>query len=71
MLQLLVVMRVPSQVPNLVGRRRPSGNAGSRTGRARVQMSVWTYLYADDASQIAARELPRWQAWLDARSVDT
>lgn len=36
-----------------------------------VQVSIWLYLYGDDSRAIAARELPRWQAWLDERSVVT
>ena len=31
-------------------------------------MSVWAYLYGPGAHDIAARDRPRWQAWLDEQS---
>lgn len=30
-------------------------------------VSVWAYLYGPDATRAASQDLPRWQAWLDAR----
>lgn len=41
-------------------------------GRAEnVGVSVWSYLYGDDAAQIVERDLPRWQQWLDERAADS
>lgn len=34
-----------------------------------VGVSVWSYLYGPDSVALAARELPRWQAWLEGHAV--
>lgn len=34
-----------------------------------VSVSVWSYLYGDDAAAVVERDEPRWQAWLGARSA--
>jgi uncharacterized protein YndB with AHSA1/START domain len=36
-----------------------------------ISVSIWAYLYGDDRTTIAARDLPRWQALLDAQAIDT
>jgi hypothetical protein len=36
---------------------------GEQTG-----VSIWSYLYGDDAAAVVARDKPRWQAWLDAQA---
>ena len=37
---------------------------GDETG-----VSVWLYLYGDDASALVARDQPRWEAWLRAHAA--
>jgi DNA-binding transcriptional ArsR family regulator len=34
-----------------------------------VGVSIWSYLYGPESAALAARELPKWQQWLDARAV--
>ena len=34
-----------------------------------VSVSIWSYLYGDDGPSVAARDLPRWQQWLDERKA--
>ena len=38
---------------------------GDHTG-----VSIWSYLYGDDAATIVERDLPRWQEWLDRHASD-
>jgi len=38
--------------------------AGEATG-----VSVWLYLYGEEAEAVAARDEPRWSAWLAERGV--
>ncbi|HZA03153.1 MAG TPA: hypothetical protein VE617_01205, partial [Propionibacteriaceae bacterium] len=32
-------------------------------------ISIWLYLYGDDAESVIARDEPRWTAWLAERAV--
>lgn len=40
---------------------------GAFTWGGRVQVAISLYFYGDDAAAVLARELPRWQAWIDER----
>jgi uncharacterized protein YndB with AHSA1/START domain len=42
--------------------------AAEGTGEA-TGVSIWLYLYGDEAESVAARDEPRWSAWLTERGV--
>jgi uncharacterized protein YndB with AHSA1/START domain len=50
---------VPAEIEGRVGGRVASGD--------RVHANVHAYLYGDEARPIAAREAPRWRAWMAER----
>jgi hypothetical protein len=34
-----------------------------------IAVSVWLYLYGDDAPELVARDQPRWDSWLRAHAT--
>jgi uncharacterized protein YndB with AHSA1/START domain len=38
--------------------------------RDQISMSIWSYLYGDDAPALAARDDSRWRTWLAKRGVE-
>ncbi len=60
-----VVKTSPSAVALLLDAPGP-GTAflAVETGGEGCGVSIWSYLYGDDAQEVVARDEPRWQAWL-------
>ena len=64
-----VVFRAPQVIGLLLD--EPAAGTGfiaAEGKRVPVMVSVWSYLYGPDATAVAARDKPRWQAWLDTRA---
>ena len=36
----------------------------------RLEVSVWSYLYGEEAQAVVDRDRPRWAAWLADRAAD-
>jgi hypothetical protein len=54
-----VTMRMESPAPGVA-------LIGTYSWAGEVKLALSFYYYCDDAAAVAAREEPKWQAWLDA-----
>lgn len=61
-----VVDAAPWRLALLVDEPAPGTAFVAAEGEGSCGVSVWAYLYGDDAPGLASRDKPRWQAWLDA-----
>jgi uncharacterized protein YndB with AHSA1/START domain len=64
-----VLRATPSSVALLLDDPAPgTAIVAAEGGDEAAAVSIWSYLYGDDAPAIVGRDKPRWQAWLDANA---